>query len=89
MSNTTKYILIGGAVLVVAYLLFSRSSGRLSTTARPPATTGGASYIDAAGRAAGGVAKLWEAIFGSDDEGTNAGDGYKPDIAYGEDGYIQ
>jgi hypothetical protein len=63
MGKTTKYLLIGGGVLLVAYLLFAKSS----TTIKPGSstTTGWAGIFNGVGNAGKGLGSLWGSIFGS------------------------
>lgn len=68
--QTWIYLGAAAAVLVVAYLMFRPSSKPLFGGG-VPATSGTAGVIDATGRAAGGLAKLWTAIFGG---GSSSGD---------------
>lgn len=64
-KKTWIYLGAAVAVLVIAYLMFRPSSNPLFGGGKP-ATSGTAATIDATGRAAGGIAKLWTAIFGDD-----------------------
>jgi hypothetical protein len=70
-KKTWIYIAVAAGILVAAYLMFRPSSGTTWLGGSTPATSGTAGVIDASGRAAGGLSKLWTAIFG----GSSSGDG--------------
>ena len=62
MGKTTKYVLIGGAVLLVAYFFFSKPTSLKTGTA---ATSGWAGILNGFGNASKGAGSLWTSIFGS------------------------
>lgn len=65
--KTWIFVGIAAAVVLAAYVLF-RPTARAWTGAGALPTSGTAGTIDATGRAAGGLAKLWTAIFGGSGE---------------------
>jgi hypothetical protein len=73
MTKTTTYVIVGGgAAILILYLVFSKSSP--VKLGGKTATTGGtAGIIDASGRAAAGLSKLWDSVSktftGGDDDG--------------------
>lgn len=79
-KQTWIYLGAAVAVLLVAYLMF-RPSGSSFLGGGRPATSGTAATIDATGRAAGGFAKLWTAIFGDSSSGDSSS-GDEPGDSY-------
>jgi hypothetical protein len=65
MNKTTKYVLIGAAVLGGLYLITAKSSPLKLGTGTAGTGTGGAAYITASGAAANGFSNLWDSIFNS------------------------
>jgi hypothetical protein len=84
MTKNTKYLLIGAAVLLVAYLLFSKSSPVKLGAGVKSSSTGGSTWLTGAGSLLTGASNMWDSVFGSSSSGDSSG-GYTPAVTQGED----